>query len=361
MARQLVTLRTIDNLLPIENADAIELAIIDGWQVVTKRGEFSVGDSCVFFEIDSWLPADDSRYEFLKKTGVKTAIDGKERIRLKTIKLRKQLSQGLALPVSNFPETVGKEGEDLSSLLDVIKWERPETKHANAKGNFPDCIHKTEECRIQNVYKSLVNTHKDVQFTPTLKLDGSSCTVAFLGDNQQDYWKGDEVVEVFEDGFNDRKVGEVAVCSRNLQLKEDYDNHFYKAASKCGVIEATKDLGLLGRNYAIQGEVLGPGIQGNKEEFPDFVMYVFSIFDIDAQEYLTFQDVAYICNLYDLLAVPTVGEERYPLQMSLEELLAYSDGTSINAKRREGVVWKSEDGSCSFKAISNQWLLKTGE
>lgn len=365
MTRQLVTVRTIDNLLPIENADAIELAIIDGWQVVTKINEFAVGDPCVFFEIDSWLPAEDSRYEFLKKTGVKTGVktatDGKERIRLKTIKLRKQLSQGLALPVSIFPEVVGKEGEDLSSLLDVIKWERPEPKNTNSAGNFPDCIRKTDEERIQNVYKKLSVSHKDVQFTPTLKLDGSSCTVAFLGDNQRDYWKGDEVVEVFEDSFYDHKVGEVAVCSRNLQLKKDYESHFYKAASKSGVIEAVEDLGFCGCNYAIQGEVLGPGIQGSREEFPDFVMYVFSIFDIDAQEYLPFKDVVHICDLYGLLVVPTVGEQRYPLALSLEELLAYSDGPSINAKRREGLVWKGEDGSCSFKAISNQWLLKTGE
>lgn len=356
MTRKLVTVRTITNILPIENADAIELAVIDGWQVVTKKGEFQEGDPCVYFEIDSWLPADDSRYEFLKKSGVKVATDGKERIRLRTIKLRGQVSQGLALPLTKFSE-IEDECEDIDSVLDVIKFERPEPKTADAAGNFPDCIPKTDEERIQNVYHKLVSEYSDKKFYPTLKLDGSSCTVAYFNEDRKDYWK-DDSMEHIDLGM---KMGEIAVCSRNIQLKKDENSHFYKAATKGGVIEMVKELGSQGYNYAIQGEVMGPGIQGNKEGFTDFQMFVFSIYDMEGNTYLPHSDVIRLCDSYGVGAAPALDLPHNPLQHSLQEILSMSDGPSINAKLREGVVWKSYDGKVSFKSISNKWLLKTGD
>ena len=102
--RRLVSVRKIDAIEDIPNADLIKVAVIGGWKVVVKAGEFQPSDLCVFFEIDSFLPADDSRYEFLLKN--KTTWMGKEGIRLRTIRLRKQLSQGLALPISSFFSTV---------------------------------------------------------------------------------------------------------------------------------------------------------------------------------------------------------------------------------------------------------------
>lgn len=361
--RKLVTHRVIDDLLPIENADAIELAIIDGWQVVVKKGEFQVGDSCCFFEIDSWLNASDPRFEFLLKTGVKVATDGKERIRLKTIKLRKQLSQGLALPWSEFPEFHNRsdlEDIDMAELIDVIKYERPEPKSADAKGNFPDCIPKTDEDRIQNVYKRLVRDHSDTTFIPTLKLDGSSCTVAFFGERLKEFWKEEDVIKVEVD---DEKLGELVICSRNLQLKYDPENHFHKASGKGlhSVQTMVELLGLKGYNYAVQGEVLGPGIQGNKENFTDYFMYVFGIYDIDNKSYLPFNKVIELCKQYKVLHAPILDLPDKPLQLTLNEILELSDGPSINAKLREGIVWKSVDGQLSWKAISNKWLLKTGD
>ena len=359
--RKLVTHRNIDDLLPIENADAIELAIVDGWQVVVKRDEFQVGDSCVFFEIDSWLPAHDLRFEFLFKTGVKVATDGKERVRLKTIKLRKQLSQGLALPWSEFPEfhdRLDLDDIDMAELIDVIKYERPEPKSADAKGNFPDCIPKTDEDRIQNVYKRLVRTHQEAQFYPTMKLDGSSCTIAFFGEKWSQYWKGEDVIEVDDNG---EKIGELAVCSRNLQLKYEPDNHFHKASYKSNVQEMAIALGKLGYNVAIQGEVLGPGIQGNKENFTDYCMYVFNMYNIDNQSYYSVAEVIELCDDFDVPYVPVLALTSRPLQLELNEILEMSDGPSITAKLREGIVWKAYDNDVSFKSISNKWLLKTGD
>lgn len=350
--RKLVTIRNINELLPIEGADMIECAAVDGWNVVVKKGEFEEGDQCVFFEIDSWLPADDERFSFLRKTGVKKATDGKERIRLKTVKLRGQISQGLALPIELF-------SGDLSEL-DVIKYERPEPKQANAAGNFPDCIKKTDEERIQNVYGRLQEQHENTQFIPTLKLDGSSCTVAFLGKAYEDHWKNDD--DMLSVKVGEEKIGEVAVCSRNLHLKFDMDSHFYKAASASNVIDAVKIMGRDGYNLAVQGEVMGPVIQGNKEKLSSFEMFVFSIFDIDKQEYISFSKVVEICNSIGMKHVPIVSiDDWYPLKHNVKEILAMSDGPSMNAKLREGIVWKSVDGSASFKAISNKWLLKVEE
>src|SRR5690554_606420 len=145
MTRKLVSIRKIDYISPIEGADFIEMASVDGWTLVVKKGEFSVGDPCIYFEIDSFLPASDPRFAFLAKSGVKTDESGMERIRLKTMKLRGTISQGLALPLHQFEEVTGHEEEDLSDLLNVIKYERPEPKVANAAGNFPSYLRKTDE------------------------------------------------------------------------------------------------------------------------------------------------------------------------------------------------------------------------
>lgn len=341
MSRSLVTKRIVKDVIEHSNADALEIAMIDGWNVITKKGEFSKGDSCIFFEIDSWLPADDERFDFLIKTGVKKDPSGRERIRLRTVKLRGELSQGLVLPIHLFPELDRtEEGEDLSDYLEVIKFERPEPKTTDALGNFPESIPKTDAERIQNLWDtSFAHKHKNTKFVPTLKLDGSSCTVY-------------------------HKDGHVGVCSRNLELKEDPGSHFWKAVEGpvLGFVEDMKELGM---NVAVQGEVIGPGIQGNKEKTTSFQFHVFNIFDIDDQRYHEWDDVVDMCDTYHLLCVPVVGSECFPFSdfESLDEILAYADGPSMNASHREGIVWKSVGvgGLVQFKTISNKWLLKKGD
>lgn len=122
--RRLVTVRKINAINPIPNADAIEVATIDGWNVVIKKGEFAVGDYCMFFEIDSFLPANDGRFAFLAGKGTKTDENGVERIRLRTIKLRGQISQGLALPISAFYEIF----YELNPMF-VTSWLRQQAKY----------------------------------------------------------------------------------------------------------------------------------------------------------------------------------------------------------------------------------------
>lgn len=364
MARKLVTIREVKEVRPIEKADAIECIVVDGWTVVSKKGEFAPGDLCVFHEIDSFLPADDDRYAFLAKGGTKKDPSGKERIRLKTIKLRGQLSQGLALPLGLFPELrYFLYGEDVSGALNVIKYERPEPKTTCAAGHFPDFIKKTDEERIQNVYDDFKEMYKTVDYYATMKLDGSSCTVAFLGEGMSSHWRNDPDYEVMKET---EKLGEIKVCSRNLELKPDSDSHFWKAVMNCSIIEKTREISQeLGCSVAIQGEVMGPGIQGNKDKFNDYQFFAFNIFNIDEQEYLPYAHVLDLFGYFDVQQVPLITQNKikpFTLFDDLDSILEYADGRSINAKYREGIVMKPACGKGeSFKIISNKFLIKGGD
>jgi len=374
MIRQLVSLRVVKEVNPIPNADAIELIKVRAWNVVAKKGEFKPGDVCVYFEIDSFLPADDSRFEFLKKSGVKKGADDKERIRLKTIKLRGQISQGLALPIEQFDELRGLPlAIDVSDRLDVIKYERPEPKDTNAAGIRPDFIPKTDEERIQNLWDKLSETEQDTLYVPTLKLDGSSCTVAFIGRDMEDQWvmnhedidEEKKAIEVRHAGTGE-KFGEIIVCSRNMQLKYNPDSHFWKAVENARLPDILGDIGEdLRYSIAVQGEVCGPGIQGNKDKFPNFKFFAFNVFNITTQSYYDYTSVMGIFEEYGIESVPSLQHafKVFKKFSTIEEILAYADGPSINAKYREGIVFKPFVNSSkdSFKVISNKFLLKGGD
>ena len=224
------------------------------------------------------------------------------------------------------------EGLDLTELLKVQKYETPRSPQlaGKAKGNFPSFIRKTDQERIQNVYGDLARAYKDTPFDRTLKLDGSSMTV---------YLKDD----VF------------GVCSRNLDLQETEDNTFWQVARK---YEMEESLRSLGRNIALQGELMGPGVQGNREGFKEHKFFLFDVWDIDKQVYESPFEM--IDTYYDLGAkfdmVPTLGEA-YPFQVTLDELIGFADIKSINHPIGEGVVYRATDGSTSFKVINNKFLL----
>jgi len=358
--RKLATIRRIDEILPIEGADKIVVAKIGGWQVVTQKDNYKPGDYCVFFEIDSFLPIDE-RYEFLRKACYKKFEDGTEGFRIKTIKLRGELSQGLSLPLSEFPEIIqsGKletladytrdyvntsltdtDGSlyndiiDVTELLGVIKYDPPVPPSMSGimKGNFPSFIPKTDQERIQNCIKNLQSKWKDHVWEATLKLDGSSMTVY-------------------------HNNGDSGVCSRNLDLIEDDTNTFWKVAKKHKIIETLKENNL---NYAIQGELMGPGIQGNREGLSDHDMYVFDVYDIDKGTYLNCRERHCFLDDYfmDLLDCPDINTQVYVDDFTLEDFLTYADRKSMNNEIAEGVVFKSiKDPSISFKVINNLYLL----
>ena len=261
MKRQLATIRTIGELRPIEGADKIELAIVDGWQVVVAKDvEHMVGDKVVYCEIDSFLPVRDV-FEFLRKSSYKKMGD-QEGFRLKTIKLRGQVSQGLILPISIVPVTQFAtavnlpEGMDVTEMLGIVKYEPPIPAElaGKVKGGFPSFLQKTDEERVQNLVKEYMEYTLDSknQFYVTEKLDGSSATFYFHN-------------------------GEFGVCSRNLELLETEGNTFWKVARELYLEEKLK---AMGNNICLQGELIGEGIQGNPYKIKGHTVKFFNIFNI---------------------------------------------------------------------------------
>lgn len=336
--RRLVTLRTVRDILPIAGADNIELAIVDGWQCVVKKGEFRAGDPGLYFEIDALLPDSDARFAFLAKHGVKRNPDGRTGYRLRTVRLRGVLSQGLLLPMRDFPEIVPDDeyAEALDDQLGVVKWE-PHVSAAlggNPRGNFPAFVPKTDQERIQNATFILGDENL---YEVTLKLDGSSMTVY-------------------------HRDGEMGVCSRNINLQEDEGNTFWAVARMLNLPERIAALG----NFAVQGELMGPGIQGNRENLPAHDLYVFDVFDIDAQRYLLPPERIQFMAHLNAMDGPVVNScplvmMASPAEISrgdINRMLDHATGPSLFNNTREGVVWKhmSVPGA-SFKVISNEFLL----
>jgi len=334
MERALASIRNIHELVPIEGADFIEIAKIDGWQCVVKKGEFVVGDKCVYFEIDSLLPVIEE-FSFLAKSGTKTSEDGSVGYRLRTIKLKGQLSQGLALPISVFNLDSEIELEtDITEILGIKKYEKPlPTSLQNiAKGNFTIEIPKTDENRIQNLSR-LFKEHltKETVFRVTEKLDGSSGTFYL-------------------------KDGIFGACSRNYDLEYDENSIWWKVAEQSQIESKLREYAQ-GRNIAIQGEIVGSSIQGNPYKFKDCInFYMFNFYDIDNQKFST-EDYH---NFTNIDKVPFLSEYKLSDFVSVEKILEYAEGKShLNPDtEREGVVFSSYDKTVSFKAISNKFLLK---
>lgn len=337
--RKLATIRKIDAIEPIVGADAIEVVTVGGWKVVVKKGEYSVGNLAVYLEIDSWVPT--TLAPFLSKGKEPRTFEGIEGERLRTIRLRGQISQGLLLPLEptcSMIESELFEGLDVTLPLGILKWEKPIPAQlaGQVRGNFPSLVPKTDQERIQNLVKEFNNEFQEDSWSVTEKLDGSSCTM-YLDD---------------EDVFH--------VCSRNLDLKEDEVNSFWKVARKFDVE------GIMRRNsmkgMAIQGEMIGEGIQGNQYKVVlDF--YVYDMYNTKTGQYILPSQLKAACERLGLNHVPILAEGVSLVGSSIQSILSEAEGKSrLNGSEREGIVFKSESvHDRSFKAISNKWLLKTGE
>jgi len=333
--------------------------MIRGWSVVVKKGEFKVGDLCIYCEIDSVLPPVES-FKFLES----------KRYRIKTIKLRGQVSQGIAFPLSVLEEvTEGKvviggdthflaliqkhklnkipliEDFNLTSIMGIIKWEPNLSSNlaGTAKGSFPSHSIKTDEERIENLTKKYeeLKTHK---FYATEKLDGSSETI---------YLKDD----VF------------GVTSRNIDLKETHDNTFWKVARELDIEKKMRayakahDL----TDFNLQGELIGESIQGNKYALKGQTIRFFRSFDIKKFEFFDYELFVEMIAEMGLETVPVLGVVELP--ETIAELKLFVQGKSVMNKKieREGIVFVSVDydarrqGRLSFKGISSKFLLKNGE
>lgn len=340
--RKLASIRLVNNVFPIDNADSLEAVQVGGWVCVTQKNLFKPGDVGIYFEIDSFLPASDSRFSFLEKQFIH--FNEKKGARLRTIRLRGQLSQGLFLPVTKFPEVENMPvGSDVTEILGIEKWEPfiPAQLAGEVVGTYPYFIPTSDQERIQNLDNEL-SENQGQEFEVTIKLDGSSMTV----------YRNDKALD---------KNGSIrqGVCSRNWELRETAGNSLWRVTRKNGILEA---LEYLGRNLAFQGEIIGNGIQGNPEKLSGQEFYVYNIYDIDSSKYLSPDQRMDILkdlndNGFKISHVPV--EPTLVLNHTMEEILAMADGTSLNpTQKREGLVFKRKDGLFSFKAISNWYLEK---
>lgn len=337
--RKMASVQKIAEIKPIEGADRIVAYRINGWWVVDSKDKYEVGDYVVFCEVDSWIPHELA--PFLSKGKEPREFEGVKGERLKTVRLRGQLSQGLILPVETglggypFIRNAAKEqiivhdGKDVTDALGIQKWERPIPAQLRGliKGNFPSEIPKTDQERVQNIK---IKEYVGPSYEVTEKLHGSSMT-CFLDKN-----------------------GEFHVCSRNLDLKFDENNAYWKAAIKFNVEGKMRAAGLAG--VAIQGELCGAGINGNNYNL-GLDWFVFDVYVV-GEGYMAPKQRRTLINSLGLKHAPVVSVDSQ-LTQDIPTLLEMANGKSYIAEcLREGFVYKSEDGSKSFKVISNEWLEK---
>lgn len=332
MERKLASIQKIIALQPIVGADAILAATVLGWNLVVKTVEFKVGDKCVFFEVDAIIPLMAGTEHLCK--------DGKP-LRVRTIRLRKVLSQGVALPMSILPTGDYEIGQDVTELIGVKKWEPyiPAELHGKVKGTRPSWIPKTDEPRLQSTPDALEEIKKMGEVVGTMKMDGSSIT-CFIKDN------------VF------------GVTSRNMELIETPDNAYWKAAREAKVEEKMREY-FIGGDFAVQGELSGRGIQGNKMGMDGVEIYFYNLYNISSAKYLSTDELINFTNAAGLKMVPIVFRGALADNTDITSLLKMSNELKYsNGLPAEGIVWRpfvetasdALNGRLSIKVISNVFL-----
>ena len=356
--RKLYTVEKISAIRGAENSDNLEIAVIKGWEAVVKKGAFKEGELISYFEIDSMIPRSEET-EFLFRGKGKEASSA----RLKTARLRGNLSQGLvmslestkalykALKDQEIDETFLVEGTDLTELFNIIKYEPdlPEAEGAKPADKVWE-ISKTDEERYQNAGK-LLSAIEGQPFYGSVKLDGTSMTV---------------ILNIDENG-----EPEVNVCGRNLCYIEDAQNKYWNIANKYDLkAKMLAHYEKTGVRLAFQGELCGPKIQGNKLGLAENDFFVFNVFSANGQEGFTpvrFSDAMTTVTSFGISFVPieycgdAYGYKKEDLQ-SLTAIKYNKYFPGADPKQNiEGIVFRTQDMSVSFKVISNEFLLKGGE
>ena len=333
--RALVTIQKVKMISSIPDSDFLETAHVLGWQCVTKKGEFKAGDTGVYFEVDSFLPVE-PRYEFLRNSSYRENVDNGKGFRIRTAKMRGQLSQGLFLQLSLFPELEGfKEGDDVTEILNVKKWYIPETAGEGGLiiGDRPYGIPASDEIRIQSA-PELIDQLLDKPYYITTKMDGTSGIVYYID-------------------------GKIGCCSRNKEIKDDETALYWTPVYKYGLKEKLVNYG---KNIVLTGEICGPGIQRNKLRLSSVEWYVFDIKDWDSGTYFAYDEAVKICSALEIPVVP-LEEQGESFSYSLEILLEKARGKYPSGLDKEGIVVRNlkHPKALSFKVLNNDALLKEKE
>ena len=354
--RRLATIQEVESIEPIPARDRIVLAHLKGlgWQIIVKKGEFYPGDKCIFVEPDALMP-EKPEFEFLRE----------KKFRIKTMKMAGVLSQGICFPVDILPTGVYKVGDDVTDVLGIVKYdeygesEPKEVKEPQRKypaflmrwawfrrlvlpskkkvRGFPAFLKKTDEERIQNCPEILKDKR---QFALTEKVDGCSLTAALV---KTKTWYG-------------KPTFEFILCSRTLRLWHDDNNHYWQASKRYNLPEVLKkmigDLPWI----AIQGECVGPKVQGNPYRLKEVDLMIFNIVTPEGRENPL--NTQTICMANGLKPVPFLSVDVLP--DTVNEMLDIATGESVVTPgvMREGLVLRSIDGEISFKAVSPDYLIK---
>lgn len=331
--RKLASIQKISKITPIKDADKIELATIMGWNCVVKKGEFKEGDFGVYFEIDSYLPVE-NRYSFLKKIRKHPLLG--EGFRIKTMRMRGELSQGLILPIETFPEIIKSElieGTDLTEKLKVKKWEEIEKNGSVGalRGSFHPVISKTDEPRIQSSLRLLEAIYKKPYYISE-KIDGTSITIVKEDGELNAYSRNNKFV------FETSAIKEWMDSKGITEVLMNYDG-----------------------NIAIQGEFYGEGIQSNPLRIKGKDFRFFNLRDPKTNQRYDYKDwnkILEAIGLTDKLLSVKIEEEGDSFEYTLEELLEKAKGKYTPYIPREGIVIRTQTDGISFKVINNDYLEK---
>lgn len=338
-ARKLASIQYVHDVDPIEGADRIEAVGVLGWKCVAKKDEFHVGDLCVYFEIDSFLPIRDE-FEFLRRGCYRNTELMGEGFRLRTQRFRGQISQGLALSLSILPVSDYSIGDDVTELLGVRKWEVEERATSNGTiiGGLPAGVSKTEEVRIQSE-PGLIGEFAGLPYAITTKLDGTSMTVA-------------------------RIDGELHVCGHNYEYADDGKCSLWAYAHEHGIDRKLTDADL--DDIVLQGEFCAAGIQRNPLRLQRPSWFVFTIFDIRKNRRLGVDETAELCDRLGIDMVPIEERGDAFAYASVSDLLERARGTYASGVTKEGIVIRSLvpryskilSAPLSMKVINNDYLIK---
>ena len=359
--RKLATVATVLDVAPIQWADSIEQIQIRGWKVVSKKGEFKVGDKCIYIEIGSVCPDGipeefkeemytltkrlsknpseknilQERIDEISKLNTRPEFEflrGKKFL-IKTAKIRGVVSMGIVFPLSIL-ENVGvnlntfelTDGMDLTDLLGITQYIEPEPVNlgGDAKGKFPINQLTSDEERIENL-NHVYSTLRQYKYIVSEKLEGTSSTF-FLSN------------------------GEFGVCSRSLNLKETEKNTLWKVARKLNIEEKMRKFAENHRlvNFNIQGEVVGEGIQSNIYKLKSQTVRLYAAFNIDTQTYFEYEEFLQMIEEMGLETCPIIYTD-YELPSNFDDLFELVDnfkttfGNIVGKFVAEGLVFVAKN------------------
>ncbi len=357
--RKLASIRRIEAIAPIAGCDQIGLAKVDGWQVIVRYDQFKEGDLCIYFEIDSLLPEKDV-FEFMRPKS----------FRVRTMKMKGVVSQGLCMPLSILPAGAYDIGCDVTDILGVVKYEPP-TEETSAQTSapanparaffrrffrgkkrpanklpFPSFVSKTDETRIENM--AWILDDKNTRYEVHEKIDGQSGTFFYCKKKRFGIFPADDF----------------GVCSRNFRLPQKNASSYWQVADKYRLRDVLhkmlKKINDGSSWICLQGECVGPGIQQNKYHLSDCDLYCFNLITEKSGKL----DSIYAADLssgFGLKWVPLISES-YVLPDTVDELRAFAHGESaLFPTLREGIVLRNYTKNISMKCVDPAFLIKWKE